>query len=56
MHKRCFEKCIPNPGTSLSSSEAQCLSDCGQKFLHMLDVASKQWNQSMNAMRSQGSL
>ncbi|CAP68932.1 uncharacterized protein PODANS_7_8930 [Podospora anserina S mat+] len=29
----CFEKCVPKPGTSLSSSEKTCMSYCVEKYI-----------------------
>ena len=29
----CWDKCMGNPGRSLSSREAACLSDCAKRFL-----------------------
>ena len=50
MHKRCFEKCIPNPGSSISKGEDDCIAQCVQKYMHTLDVVSKQWNMKMQQL------
>lgn len=33
MNEACFEKCVPNPGTSLSSGESACLKNCMDKYM-----------------------
>ncbi|KAI9905045.1 hypothetical protein N3K66_001574 [Trichothecium roseum] len=38
----CFEKCVPKPGTSLSSSEQTCSTQCLEKYMAA-------WNQVNNA-------
>ena len=29
----CFDKCVPTPGTSLSSSEQTCVTGCMEKYM-----------------------
>ncbi|KAF6002247.1 Timm8ap [Cyanidiococcus yangmingshanensis] len=29
----CWDKCVQKPGSKLSSSEAECLSNCAERFL-----------------------
>ncbi|KAH0603511.1 uncharacterized protein H6S33_007833 [Morchella sextelata] len=33
INEKCFEKCIPKPGSSLSSGESLCLTNCMQKYM-----------------------
>lgn len=34
----CFEKCVPKPGSSLSSGESTCFTQCMEKYMSA-------WNQ-----------
>ncbi|KAI2472023.1 Tim10/DDP family zinc finger-domain-containing protein [Annulohypoxylon bovei var. microspora] len=36
----CFDKCVPNPSSSLSSSEQTCASLCMEKYFHAWDKVS----------------
>jgi len=33
MNEKCYAKCVPKPGASLSSSEEGCLSRCSDRYL-----------------------
>ncbi|CCT66204.1 related to mitochondrial import inner membrane translocase subunit TIM13 [Fusarium fujikuroi] len=33
LQETCFEKCVPKPGTSLSSSETTCMTSCMEKYM-----------------------
>ncbi|RKU48053.1 protein translocase subunit [Coniochaeta pulveracea] len=33
VNENCFEKCIPKPGTSVSSSESSCVTQCLEKYM-----------------------
>ncbi|KAL1842904.1 hypothetical protein VTK73DRAFT_2973 [Phialemonium thermophilum] len=33
INENCFEKCIPKPGTSISSSENTCVTKCMEKYM-----------------------
>ncbi|KAJ2802657.1 protein translocase subunit [Coemansia sp. 'formosensis'] len=41
INKQCYKMCIPNPGTSLSSSEQASLSRCMDKYLASWDTVSR---------------
>ncbi|OJJ47117.1 hypothetical protein ASPZODRAFT_132062 [Penicilliopsis zonata CBS 506.65] len=41
VNEHCFERCIPAPGSSLSSGEQTCLSSCMEKYISLWNVASK---------------
>ncbi|OAP59041.1 hypothetical protein AYL99_06339 [Fonsecaea erecta] len=41
VHTNCFEKCVPNPGSSLSSTEQKCLTSCMEKFIDAWNVTSR---------------
>lgn len=43
VNEHCFDKCIPTPGSSLSSTEEGCLSTCMEKYISMWNVASKSY-------------
>lgn len=42
LQENCFEKCVPKPGTSLSSSETSCMTSCMEKYMAA-------WNQVNSA-------
>ncbi|KAK0389271.1 hypothetical protein NLU13_2846 [Sarocladium strictum] len=42
IQENCFEKCVPKPGTSLSSSEQTCTTTCMEKYMQA-------WNQVNSA-------
>ncbi|KAL2022277.1 hypothetical protein VTK56DRAFT_5675 [Thermocarpiscus australiensis] len=33
LNTSCFERCIPKPGSSLSSGEKTCLANCMEKYM-----------------------
>ncbi|CAK7268800.1 protein translocase subunit [Sporothrix epigloea] len=33
MNQHCFDGCVPKPGTSLSSGEQKCVSQCMEKYI-----------------------
>ncbi|KAI0386279.1 Tim10/DDP family zinc finger-domain-containing protein [Hypomontagnella monticulosa] len=33
VNEHCFEKCVPKPGASLSSSEQTCFTQCMEKYM-----------------------
>ncbi|KAH8894811.1 mitochondrial import inner membrane translocase subunit tim-13 [Thozetella sp. PMI_491] len=33
INENCFEKCLPKPGTSISSSEKTCVTQCMEKYM-----------------------
>jgi import inner membrane translocase subunit TIM13 len=43
MNEHCFEKCIPKPGSSMSSSETTCVTQCMDKYIAA-------WNQVNGAL------
>ncbi|KAL1844051.1 hypothetical protein VTJ49DRAFT_5802 [Mycothermus thermophilus] len=38
INRRCFDYCVPNPGSSLSDGEQQCINSCMEKYI-------KAWNE-----------
>ncbi|KAI1000922.1 hypothetical protein K3495_g7275 [Podosphaera aphanis] len=43
VNENCFDKCIPKPGTSLSSAETSCLSQCMEKYLSTWSAVHRQY-------------
>ncbi|KAH8424719.1 protein translocase subunit [Aspergillus melleus] len=43
VNEHCFDSCIPRPGSTLSSSEGTCLSNCMEKYISMWNVASRSY-------------
>ncbi|KAI0759557.1 Tim10/DDP family zinc finger-domain-containing protein, partial [Trametes elegans] len=41
VNEKCFAKCVPKPGSSLSSSEEKCLSQCMDRYLEAFDMISR---------------
>jgi len=33
INEKCFERCVPKPGSSLSSGEQTCLTQCMEKYM-----------------------
>ncbi|KAI6783829.1 mitochondrial import inner membrane translocase subunit tim13 [Emericellopsis cladophorae] len=33
IEENCFQKCVPKPGSSLSSSEQSCATSCMEKYM-----------------------
>ncbi len=33
INEKCFERCVPKPGASLSSGEQTCLTQCMEKYM-----------------------
>ncbi|KAG5990762.1 protein translocase subunit [Claviceps lovelessii] len=42
LQENCFEKCVPKPGSSLSSGEQTCMTTCMEKYMAA-------WNQVNSA-------
>ncbi|KAF2717318.1 hypothetical protein K431DRAFT_233352 [Polychaeton citri CBS 116435] len=43
LNEHCFERCIPKPGPSMSSSESTCYTACMEKYMGTWNVVSKQY-------------
>ncbi|KAI5780163.1 Tim10/DDP family zinc finger protein [Peziza echinospora] len=43
VNEHCFEKCIPKPGSSMSSAEDTCLKKCMEKYMASWNVVSRQY-------------
>ncbi|KAJ4984119.1 Tim10/DDP family zinc finger [Stagonosporopsis vannaccii] len=43
LNEHCFERCIPKPGTSLSSGEEGCFKNCMEKYMSAWNTVSKQY-------------
>jgi len=41
VNEHCFDRCIPKPGTSISSGESTCISSCMEKYMAAWNVVSK---------------
>ncbi|EED15508.1 mitochondrial intermembrane space translocase subunit Tim13, putative [Talaromyces stipitatus ATCC 10500] len=41
INENCFDRCIPTPGSSLSSSESTCLSSCMEKYINVWNTTSR---------------
>lgn len=42
LQENCFDKCVPKPGSSLSSGEQTCMTTCMEKYMAA-------WNQVNSA-------
>jgi len=43
LNEHCFEKCVPRPGSSLSSGEQTCFTQCMEKYMAAWNTVSKQY-------------
>ncbi|KIN07439.1 hypothetical protein OIDMADRAFT_16145 [Oidiodendron maius Zn] len=43
VNEHCFEKCVPKPGSSLSSSETTCFTSCMEKYMATWNTVSRQY-------------
>jgi import inner membrane translocase subunit TIM13 len=43
LNEHCFERCVPKPGTSLSSGEEKCFTNCMEKYMGAWNTVSKQY-------------
>ncbi|ORZ01079.1 Tim10/DDP family zinc finger-domain-containing protein [Syncephalastrum racemosum] len=41
INEKCYEKCVPKPGASLSSGEQACLSKCMDRYMEAWNVVSR---------------
>ncbi|PAV16610.1 mitochondrial -transporting ATPase [Pyrrhoderma noxium] len=41
INEKCYLKCVPKPGTSLSGSEQTCLSNCMDRYMEAFNVVSR---------------
>ncbi|KAK0255204.1 Mitochondrial import inner membrane translocase subunit tim13 [Friedmanniomyces endolithicus] len=44
VNEHCFERCVPKPGSSLSSSETTCYTYCMDKYMNSWNTVSKQYS------------
>jgi len=57
VNRNCFERCIPKPGSSLSSKENSCVTACAEKYLKAFNVVGQEVVKHMQAeggMRTAG--
>ncbi|KAL3417322.1 Tim10/DDP family zinc finger [Phlyctema vagabunda] len=43
VNEHCFEKCVPKPGSSLSSGETTCFTQCMEKYMGAWNTVSRQY-------------
>ncbi|TVY57306.1 Mitochondrial import inner membrane translocase subunit tim13 [Lachnellula cervina] len=43
INDHCFERCVPKPGTSLSSGETTCFTQCMEKYMAAWNTVSRQY-------------
>ncbi|KAK3058950.1 protein translocase subunit [Extremus antarcticus] len=43
LNEHCFERCVPKPGSSLSSSETTCFTLCMEKYMQSWNTVSGQY-------------
>ncbi|KXN85870.1 Mitochondrial import inner membrane translocase subunit TIM13, partial [Leucoagaricus sp. SymC.cos] len=46
--EKCFNKCVPKPGSSLSASEQTCLSRCLDRYMDAFNIVSKTYVAKLN--------
>ncbi|KAF7773302.1 hypothetical protein Agabi119p4_5469 [Agaricus bisporus var. burnettii] len=47
-NEKCFTKCIPKPGNSLSSTEQKCLGYCLDRYMDAFNLVSKTYVGKLN--------
>ncbi|KAI9718176.1 MAG: protein translocase subunit [Chrysothrix sp. TS-e1954] len=53
INRSCFEKCVPSPGTSLSSKEQQCFTSCMEKYMNTWNSVSRAYVQRLQQEQGQ---
>ncbi|KAJ9622641.1 protein translocase subunit [Taxawa tesnikishii (nom. ined.)] len=43
LNEHCFERCVPKPGSSLSSGETTCYTYCMEKYMAAWNTVSRQY-------------
>jgi import inner membrane translocase subunit TIM13 len=43
VNEHCFDKCVPKPGSSLSSGETTCFTQCMEKYMAAWNTVSRQY-------------
>lgn len=56
LNEHCFERCIPKPGTALSSSEEGCFKACMEKYMGAWNTVSKQYVARIQREQAAGGL
>ncbi|PWN94882.1 hypothetical protein FA09DRAFT_323306 [Tilletiopsis washingtonensis] len=52
--EKCFAKCVPAPGTSLSSKEQACTERCVERYFEAFNLVSNAYARRVAAMREAG--
>ena len=55
MTEKCFQKCISTPGSSLSSSEQRCVTQCTERFFDSWNTISRSFMQSRQQLLNSAS-
>ncbi|KAI6155364.1 Tim10/DDP family zinc finger-domain-containing protein [Pisolithus tinctorius] len=51
--EKCFAKCVPKPGTSLTSSDEACLARCLDRYMEAFTVVSRTYTARISRESSQ---
>lgn len=43
LNEHCFERCVPKPGSSLTSGETSCYTHCMEKYMAAWNTVSRQY-------------
>ncbi|KAE8447090.1 protein translocase subunit [Mollisiaceae sp. DMI_Dod_QoI] len=54
VNEHCFEKCVPKPGSSLSSGETTCFTQCMEKYMQAWNTVSRQYITRIQQENSKG--
>ncbi|PSS12680.1 hypothetical protein M430DRAFT_44561 [Amorphotheca resinae ATCC 22711] len=54
VNEHCFEKCVPKPGSSLSSGETTCFTSCMEKYMAAWNTVSRQYINRIQQESSKG--
>jgi len=54
--EKCYTKCVPSPGTSLSSREQTCTERCLERYFEAFNIVSATYVRRVSAERAAGQL
>ncbi|KAG8800364.1 hypothetical protein FRC16_003079 [Serendipita sp. 398] len=49
--EKCYSKCVPKPGTSMSSSEETCVSRCMDLYFQAFNIVAKTYTTRLHKER-----
>ncbi|KAF3482741.1 mitochondrial intermembrane space translocase subunit Tim [Arthroderma uncinatum] len=56
LSSNCFDKCVPSPGSTLTSNEQSCLNTCMEKYISLWNTTSRAYIARIGQEREKGGL